>query len=242
MTSSKNDGGLGLHKLNIMNKACISKHGWKLKNSNGGIWCDVVWGKYDRNSDRRNISIRPSYSSLWKNIVKVWPKIYRNYIWSVRNGKDVDAWNDRLLTNSRKHKMGLGSVMCLFCNNVEEDTLYVLRDCPRAVALWMTTININKRFNFFAGNLKDWISTNMNCNLGWNADKDWTDFWATACHNIWTCHNKETSDESFNRLSCMITHINNLVQDYEHAKNAANMSLTPHRVLSFIKCEAPPVG
>ncbi|KAI5414830.1 hypothetical protein KIW84_040336 [Lathyrus oleraceus] len=91
-------------------------------------------------------------------------------------------------------------------------------------------------------NLKDWISTNMNCNLGWNADKDWTAFWATVCHNIWTCHNKETYDESFNRLSCMITHINNLVQDYEHAKNTANISLTPHRVLSFIKWEAPPVG
>lgn len=64
VTSLKSDGGLGLHKLNIMNKACIYKHGWKLKNSNGGIWCDVVWGKYDRNNDRRNISIRPSYSSL----------------------------------------------------------------------------------------------------------------------------------------------------------------------------------
>lgn len=82
----------------------------------------------------------------------------------------------------------------------------------------------------------------MNCNLGWNAYKDWTAFGATTCHNIWTWHNKETCDKSFNRLSCMITHINNLVQDYEHAKNAANISSTPHRVLSFIKWEASPVG
>ncbi|CAL5198416.1 unnamed protein product [Lathyrus oleraceus] len=35
VTSSKNVGGLGLCKLDIMNKACISKLGWKLQNRSG---------------------------------------------------------------------------------------------------------------------------------------------------------------------------------------------------------------
>lgn len=64
----------------------------------------------------------------------------------------------------------------------------------------------------------------------------------TVCHIIWMWHNKEAHDGSFNRPSCMISHINNLVQEYEHAKTAINISLMPHRILSFIKWEALPVG
>ncbi|XP_058727065.1 uncharacterized protein LOC131598487 [Vicia villosa] len=153
------------------------------------------------------------------------------YIWKIQATKQVrcSVWilhRDILLTNSRKHIMGLGSAMCSFCNNIEEDT--------------------NKQFNFFASNLKDWISSNMNCNLWWNADKDWMTFWATAYHSIWTWHNRETRDGSLNRPLCMITHINNLVQDYEHVKTAANINLClielPHRVLRFMKWEASMVG
>lgn len=40
----------------------------------------------------------------------------------------------------------------------------------------------------------------------------------------------------------MISHINKLVKDYEHAKTATNINLNPHRSLSYIKWEAPPVG
>lgn len=40
----------------------------------------------------------------------------------------------------------------------------------------------------------------------------------------------------------MIRHSNNLVQEYEHAKTATYISLMPHRILSFIKWEAPPMS
>lgn len=91
--------------------------------------------------------------------------------------------------------MGLGSSTCFVCNNIEEDTLQVIRDCPGAVVLWMTTVNTKNHFNIFVGILKNWIYYNMNANLGWNTEKDWTTFWATACHSIWTWHNKETHVE-----------------------------------------------
>ncbi|CAL5194098.1 unnamed protein product [Lathyrus oleraceus] len=77
-----------------MNKTCISKFGWKLQNNNGEFWCDVVWGKYDRNDNRRDISVKPTNSSLWKSIVKVWPKIDKYSMWSVGDGRGVNAWND----------------------------------------------------------------------------------------------------------------------------------------------------
>lgn len=40
----------------------------------------------------------------------------------------------------------------------------------------------------------------------------------------------------------MLSHINRLVQDYENAKTTANISLKPHRSLSYIKSEVPQVG
>ncbi|KAI5434835.1 hypothetical protein KIW84_021595 [Lathyrus oleraceus] len=48
-TSSKSDDGLRLCKLDIINKACISKLVWKLQNNNGEFWCDGVWGDKDVN-------------------------------------------------------------------------------------------------------------------------------------------------------------------------------------------------
>ncbi|CAL5186970.1 unnamed protein product [Lathyrus oleraceus] len=77
-----------------MNKACISKLGWKLQNNNGEFWCDVIWGKYDQNDNIGDTSIKPMDLSLWKSIAKVWPDINKYSMWSVGNGKDVDAWND----------------------------------------------------------------------------------------------------------------------------------------------------
>lgn len=71
----------------------------------------------------------------------------------------------------------------------------------------------------------------MNSNLGWNTEKDWTVFEA------W--HNKETRDGSFNRPSCMTSHINKLTQDYELEKSTKSISLKPRRIVSHIKWEAP---
>ncbi|AES61628.1 hypothetical protein MTR_1g086740 [Medicago truncatula] len=41
-------------------------------------------------------------------------------------------YHGRLLTNLRKHKMGIGNPMCRFCHDEIESEIHVLRDCPKA--------------------------------------------------------------------------------------------------------------
>ncbi|MCI57949.1 putative non-LTR retroelement reverse transcriptase, partial [Trifolium medium] len=55
----------------------------------------------------------------------------RVFVWLLKH--------NRLMTNARKHKMGLGSAACWWCNDTDETALHVLRDCPYAMALWMNT-------------------------------------------------------------------------------------------------------
>jgi hypothetical protein len=50
VTTLKWLGGLGLRKLDNMNKACILKLGWKIYSGANDFWCQVRRGKYGCNS------------------------------------------------------------------------------------------------------------------------------------------------------------------------------------------------
>lgn len=81
-------------------------------------------------------------SETWTNIWRIQgTERVRHFVWILQH--------HRLLTNSRKHRMDLGSVMCSFCNNVEEDAFHVLRDCSRVVAIWMEIVHTNNKLSFF---------------------------------------------------------------------------------------------
>ncbi|KAI5416653.1 hypothetical protein KIW84_041617 [Lathyrus oleraceus] len=82
-------------------------------------------------------------SETWRNIWKIQAiERVRHFLLIVQH--------DRLLTNSRRHRMCLGSAMCPFCNNVEEDALHVLRDSSHVAAIWMATVHTNNRLSFFS--------------------------------------------------------------------------------------------
>jgi hypothetical protein len=73
---------------------------------------------------------RENASTTWDKIWKLQvPERVRSFIWLAKH--------DRLLTNLRRKKMGLSHDMCLFCGNVVESTLHVLRDCPLAMTIWV---------------------------------------------------------------------------------------------------------
>jgi len=57
--------------------------------------------------------------------------------------------------------MRIGHPYRYHCGDVE-NMLHVLRDCPLAVGIWLNTVRINQRENFFEANLQNWIDLNMN--------------------------------------------------------------------------------
>jgi hypothetical protein len=73
--------GLGLRKLDVMNKACLLKLDWKLQCGSNHYWCSILRGKYDdvvRNSD----------SSFWKELMKLRPMLKKFTFWHVGNGSE----------------------------------------------------------------------------------------------------------------------------------------------------------
>ncbi|PNX66290.1 hypothetical protein L195_g055006 [Trifolium pratense] len=95
ITKPKSHGGLGLRRLAEMNKACIFKLVWKLQNGVNELWCQILFGKYQRGIGNDNVVAKGTDSSLWKEIVKAWPKLLEASFWSIRDGRSVDLCNHK---------------------------------------------------------------------------------------------------------------------------------------------------
>jgi hypothetical protein len=135
---------------------------------------------------------RTDIDMVWKSIwrLKVSERV-RAFVWLVKHG--------RLLTNERKHKMGLGSDQCDYCRDRKETTLHALRDCVLVRSLWLSVVDISVRHQFFSSSLDDWIAMNVVTKNGKNTNDDWSNYWAMACHHAWTWRNKENHDAEFLR-------------------------------------------
>lgn len=126
--------------------------------------------------DNKEFTISKMYSILdntsyintnnkWKRIWRMRvPERVRCFIWQLRF--------NRLLTNKYKSCMGMGSPMCKYCKNVEEDVLHVLRDCPLVMSLWMRDVKVKWRISFFFGSLHQWLDLNTVNNSGWKDEED----------------------------------------------------------------------
>jgi hypothetical protein len=115
------------------------------------------------------------------------PERVRAFVWLVKHG--------RLLTNERKHRMGLGSDRCDYCFDCTETILHVLRDCTLIRPLWISAVDTAVRHQFFTSNLEDLIVINISCKGGISSNEGWSNFWAMACHLAWSWRNKEKHED-----------------------------------------------
>ncbi|PNY12120.1 3-ketoacyl-CoA synthase, partial [Trifolium pratense] len=151
----------------------------------------VLMGQYDRhNLMLHNVIVKPYDSSLWKNLVQLWPSMTSIIFWMIRNGECVRAWEHCWLTEGRRSQMHIGTPYCHHCQSTIETTLHVLRDCPLAMIIWVNSVDVQIQNQFFDTDLNDWIELNIN-------KPRWVQFWATGCHALWTWRNKLIHDESF---------------------------------------------
>jgi len=71
------------------------------------------------------------------------------------------------MMNANRCSRGLTpSPNCKVCLGLEETTLHVLRDCPRAEDNWIKLVPVNKQANFFTLPLKEWLSQNLRLATG----------------------------------------------------------------------------
>jgi ribonuclease HI len=125
--------------------------------------------------------------------------------------------HQRLLTNSRKNNMGLGHAMCRFCGDIVENELHAIRDCPLAMQLWLNVVEESMRSTFFVGDWQQWIELNLYSSKKWSNSIAWKDYWATACHCLWSWRNKEAHDEQYQRPLNSATAVADRVKQYSEA-------------------------
>ncbi|KAF7834649.1 non-LTR retroelement reverse transcriptase-like [Senna tora] len=117
---------------------------------------------------------------------RVWhlkvPQRVKSFIWLCRHNK--------LLTNfERVKRCMIDSSICTRCNSGSEDSLHVLRDCPRVKGIWMHLVKPCHWHFFFSADLHSWLKTNLQKNFG-STDLEWTATFAIACWSVWRWHNE----------------------------------------------------
>lgn len=73
-----------MRKLDDMNKACLLKLGWKIKNADNSLRCQMMKDKYDVNINMiYGVEAKFYDSSLWKSIVSVWNTMNDMTYWEI---------------------------------------------------------------------------------------------------------------------------------------------------------------
>lgn len=84
----KNQGGLGVLDLEIMNKALLGKWLWKLENEEG-IWQEYLRNKYLKGKILRQKEVRVGDSQFWHGMMKVKNEFFECCYKKIGNGKKI---------------------------------------------------------------------------------------------------------------------------------------------------------
>ena len=89
----KEQGGLGILDLELMNISLISKWLWKLFNEDG-LWQQILTSKYLRKITLCQVSARPGDSHFWQGLMEVKPLFWPCCTVMVGNGEKTSFWED----------------------------------------------------------------------------------------------------------------------------------------------------
>ncbi|KAL9286103.1 putative RNA-directed DNA polymerase [Arabidopsis thaliana] len=98
----KSEGGLGIRTSKCMNKALVSKVGWRLINDRYSLWARILRSKYrvGELNDRTWVEKKRPCSSTWRSVVAGLREVVsRGSRWVVGNGRDILFWSDNWLSH-----------------------------------------------------------------------------------------------------------------------------------------------
>ncbi|XP_026450339.1 uncharacterized protein LOC113350414 [Papaver somniferum] len=91
------EGGLGIHRLEVINKVLLMKMLWKILNSKEE-WAQFFNAKF---KDKYGLWITSwKQSSIWKGIKWDWNYLKENVRWTVGNGANISVWFDTWVGDS----------------------------------------------------------------------------------------------------------------------------------------------
>ncbi|GJY65056.1 putative RNA-directed DNA polymerase, eukaryota, reverse transcriptase zinc-binding domain protein [Tanacetum coccineum] len=91
----KDEGGLGIRKLDAFNKALMTTQVWKLLSRKESLWVEWIHVYKLRGRSFWDIPYRGNMTWGWRNVLKLRPLI-REFIWKkIGNGSTTSVWFDR---------------------------------------------------------------------------------------------------------------------------------------------------
>jgi len=98
----KSEGGRGIRTSKCINKALVSKVGWRLINDRNSLWARILRSKYrvGELNDRTWVEKKRPCSSTWRSVVAGLREVVsRGSRWVVGNGRDILFWSDNWLSH-----------------------------------------------------------------------------------------------------------------------------------------------
>ena len=111
--------------------------------------------------------------------------------------------HERLLTNMERLKMGMTTEgKCSICNDYEETTLHMLRDCMEARMIWLQFIEYCYWDNFFSMSLNDWLLVNLRSeDMCSKTGTLWNLAFGTICWILWNWRNRTLFEDEFLKVT-----------------------------------------
>ncbi|KAL8139423.1 LOW QUALITY PROTEIN: hypothetical protein V2J09_005444 [Rumex salicifolius] len=94
----KLEGGLGLRRAGVMNRALLGKLGWRVLKDKTSLWARVLREKYKIGDVRDPLWLSPKgrWSSTWRSIsVGIREVVLRGISWVPGDGRSIKFWTDR---------------------------------------------------------------------------------------------------------------------------------------------------
>ncbi|XP_021971359.1 uncharacterized protein LOC110866520 [Helianthus annuus] len=176
VASPKKMGDLGLHRLNDVNTALLSKRGWRFKTEKDNLWVRVIKAIHSGGSDWDFLPTKKALGGVWHSIVSVLKKpivgdVYlRNkdfsdwYVMEWCNWVplkcNIFAWRadmDRIPTVEALARRGVSieDGGCSFCNDGPDSVSHIFTACPLALGLWEKISFWCRVRNFFVFSFRD---------------------------------------------------------------------------------------
>ncbi|QHO55995.1 Putative ribonuclease H protein [Arachis hypogaea] len=92
---------------------------------------------------------------------------------------------NRLFTAARSGRILGASSCCHACPIVEETTLHVMRDYPKASPIWNQFMTPTLRSLFFTTPFEVWLDFNIHNDIGTSTTIPWLDIFISTCWWMW---------------------------------------------------------
>lgn len=86
--------GVGVRRLDLMNKALIGKLMWRLATSNNQTWVRLLKGKYNVGNNFWDAAIKRKYTPIWRSIVKIKEELKPHLCWEINDGASIRVWTE----------------------------------------------------------------------------------------------------------------------------------------------------